>query len=91
MGKASSQSPPREACVASWTHRSLLGCGPRVLHPMVNVGHDYNAQGQLDTRIARIMWEERALGQADKQGRVTHGLPVPSRQISHVQGKRPET
>jgi len=77
--------------MASLTPHRPLECGPRVWRPMVAVGHDYNAQGQLDTRIGRIMWEERAIGQADKQGRVTHGPPVPSRQISHAQGKRPET
>jgi hypothetical protein len=48
-------------------------------------------KGNWIQELDASLWEERAIGQADKQGRVTHGPPVPSRQISHEQGKRPET
>ncbi len=81
--------PLGRRAVASLTHHNPPGCGPRALRPIVAVGHDYNAQGPLDTSIGRIKWEEGARGQADKQGRVTHGPPVPARQISRAQGKNP--
>lgn len=54
--------PLGRRAVASLTHHNSLGCGPRVLRPMVAVGRGYNAQGPSDTSIGRSMWEERAIG-----------------------------